>query len=246
MIGSIRRRSAALSALVLAGTLALSGCASTGTGPRSAADPFEPMNRAVFAFNETADEYVVKPVAQAYTTVVPEYFRGVIGNVFANVGELWTAANQLLQGKPMAALGDLSRFVINTTFGFGGIADVATEMGLERHREDFGQTLGRWGLASGPYLVLPIFGPSSLRDGLGFALDMAADPVRQVETEGFSNNLRLTRAIDQRASLLTAGRVVEGAALDKYSFVRDGYLQRRRNQVWDGDPPPEPAETESK
>ncbi|HOA95005.1 MAG TPA: VacJ family lipoprotein, partial [Quisquiliibacterium sp.] len=138
------------------------------------------------------------------------------------------------------------RFVINTTFGFGGIADVASEMGLERHREDFGQTLGRWGLASGPYLVLPIFGPSSVRDGLGFALDMAADPVRQVETEGFSNNLRLTRAIDQRASLLTAGRVVEGAALDKYSFVRDGYLQRRRNQVWDGDPPPEPAETESK
>lgn len=248
MNGSNRRGSAPLAALMLTCALALSGCASTGAGPRSAADPFEPMNRAVFEFNETADAYVVKPVAQAYNFVVPDLIRGMIGNVFANVGELWVATNQLLQGKPMAALGDLSRFVINMAFGFGGIADVASEMGLERHREDFGQTLGRWGIASGPYLVLPIFGPSSVRDGFGFALDTVVDPLRQVETEGFSNNLRVARAVDQRASLLTAGRVLDGAALDKYSFMRDGYLQRRRNLVWDGDPPPErePAETESK
>lgn len=229
---------------VMAISVALAGCATPG--PRVAHDPLEPVNRAVFAFNDKADAWILKPIAQGYVNYVPDVLQMMLGNMLSNVADLWTAANQLLQGKPLMAIHDLSRFTLNTTLGFAGIGDVATPMGLEKHSEDFGQTLGRWGLASGPYLVLPIFGPSSVRDGLGFALDMAADPVRQVETEGFSNNLRLTRAIDQRASLLTAGRVVEGAALDKYSFVRDGYLQRRRNQVWDGDPPPEPAETESK
>ena len=232
-----------LAALTAAALLA-SGCATGGGGSGAAADPLEPLNRAVFEFNELGDTYVAKPAAQAYSFVVPELFRGMLGNAFSNVRDLWTAANQLLQGKPMAALGDLSRFVINSTFGFAGVADVASEMGLERHIEDFGQTLGRWGIASGPYLVLPIFGPSSVRDGLGFVAGIYADPLRYVGSEGFSNNLRLTREIDQRASLLSAGRVLEGAALDKYSFMRDGFLQRRRNQVWDGDPPADPEEPE--
>jgi len=217
----------------------LAGCA-TGAGPRSAADPLEPMNRAIFSFNETLDEVVAEPLARAYVDVVPEVVRFVAGNFFANLADLWTAGNQLLQGKPAEAASDLGRFTINSTLGFLGLADVASEIGLERHREDFGQTLGRWGVPTGPYLVLPVFGPSNLRDAGGFAVDMAGDPLRAVGTEGAQNNARVVRIVDTRAALLRAGRVVEGAALDKYSFVRDGYLQRRRNLVWDGDPPPEP------
>ena len=161
----------------------------------------------------------------------------MVGNAVSNVGDLWTAANQLLQGKPADAASDLFRFTVNTTFGFFGVADMASPMGFEKHREDFGQTLGRWGLASGPYLVLPIFGPSSVRDGAGFAVDFAANPVRHTATEGQSNNFTLARIIDGRASLLSTERLIDGAALDRYSFIRDGYLQRRRNQVFDGNPP---------
>ena len=141
-------------------------------------------------------------------------------------------------GGPAGAASDLFRFTVNSTQGFAGMADLASPMGFEKHREDFGQTLGRWGLASGPYLVLPIFGPSSVRDGVGFAVDIAADPVRRTATEGQSNNFSLTRIIDTRASLLSTERLIDGAALDRYSFIRDGYLQRRRNQVSDGNPPP--------
>lgn len=235
MTGRMLRRIAP--GLLLLGSLA-GGCASTGGSPAVARDPIEPVNRAVFAFNEKADAWVLKPVAQAYTNVVPEVLRMVVGNMIANVGDLWIAANQLLQGKPAEAASDLFRFTVNSTLGFAGMADLASPMGFEKHREDFGQTLGRWGLGSGPYLVLPIFGPSSLRDGAGFAVDIAADPVRRTATEGQSNNFSLTRIIDARASLLGTERLIDGAALDRYSFIRDGYLQRRRNQVYDGDPPP--------
>ncbi|HPU51007.1 MAG TPA: VacJ family lipoprotein [Burkholderiaceae bacterium] len=217
-------------------SLLAGGCASTG-GPQSNRDPIEPFNRSVFAFNEKADAWVLKPVAQAYVQVVPEVVRMMVGNAISNVGDLWTAANQLLQGKPADAASDLFRFTVNTTFGFFGVADMASPMGFEKHREDFGQTLGRWGLASGPYLVLPIFGPSSVRDGAGFAVDFAANPVRHTATEGQSNNFTLARIIDGRASLLSTERLIDGAALDRYSFIRDGYLQRRRNQVFDGNPP---------
>lgn len=225
--------------LALAAAFALGGCATTaavGNG-RPHVDPFEGFNRAMFAFNETLDDALVRPAARAYEAAVPELIRWMVSNFFANLGDLGTAVNQLLQGKPLMAGSDLMRFAINSTIGFGGIADVATDLGLERNREDFGQTLGRWGIASGPYLVLPVFGPSSVRDGVGLAVDWRTDLLNHAGSEGRENNLRLLRAIDTRASLLKATGVIEGAALDKYLFVRDGYLQRRRNLVWDGDPP---------
>lgn len=235
------RRLIAAGACALA--FSLSGCASTGS-PSAQVDPLEPMNRAVFGFNEFVDENALQPVARAYQAAVPELFRYMIGNFFSNLGDLWTAGNQLLQGKPAAAASDASRVLINSTLGFLGVADVATEMGLEKHREDFGQTLGRWGLASGPYLVLPFLGPSSVRDGTGLTLDMLASPLREIDSEGRRNNLRALGIVDTRASLLRAGSVVDGAALDKYSFMRDAYLQRRQNQVWDGNPPLEDYDDE--
>lgn len=225
-------------AVLVAATLALAGCASSqGTQGANPADPFEPMNRAVFAFNETADKAIVKPVAQAYDSVVPELFRFMIGNFFSNLGDVWTTVNQLLQGKPGTAASDAARVLINSTLGFAGISDPASEMGFEKHREDFGQTLGRWGLASGPYLVLPILGPSSVRDGIGLIPDYAFDPIQAIDSHGVRNNTYLLRGIETRASLLKLEGVVEGAALDRYSFLRDGYLQRRHNLVWDGNPP---------
>lgn len=238
-VPSVRRLAAAAAALALA------GCATTGavSGPR--ADPWEPMNRAVFGFNEALDAAVVKPVATAYTNVVPEAVRFVVSNMIANIADVWTAANQLLQGKPLEAANDLGRFAINTVFTLGGMGDLAGELGLERHREDFGQTLGRWGVPAGPYLVLPFIGPSSVRDAPAFGVDVLADPLRQVATQGQRNNAWVVRFIDARASLLRGERIVEGAALDKYGFIRDAYLQRRRNLVWDGDPPPEPDDDDA-
>lgn len=223
--------------LVLAAALSASACATTG--PSGRVDPFEPVNRAVFAFNEALDDAVAEPAARAYVNVVPEAFRVTASNVFANLRDLWTAANQMLQGKPGEAAGDFGRFFLNTTLGFAGFADVATPLGFERRREDFGQTLGRWGVGQGPYLVLPIFGPSTLRDAAGLYVDLAADPVSGAGRVDVRNTGRVLRVVDDRAALLRAGRVLEGAALDKYTFVRDGYLQRRRNLVWDGDPPPD-------
>jgi phospholipid-binding lipoprotein MlaA len=183
---------------------------------------------------------VLKPLAQAWSDWVPEPVRYVAHNMFSNLGDLWTAANQVLQGKPSEAASDLGRFVVNSTLGFAGAADVATEIGLEKHREDFGQTLGRWGVGSGPYLVLPFFGPSTVRDGLGQTLDLAVDPLQHVRPAGAHNNAYAARLIDTRAGLLRAGNMLDAAALDRYSFVREGYLQRRRNLIWDGNPPEEP------
>jgi len=231
-----------LAAGLLALMLALSGCATVNPRADGAAadvDPFEPMNRAVFQFNVLLDEVALEPVAQAYETVVPQLFRVPIGNVFSNMSDAWTVVNQVLQGKPREAASDAFRVAINSTLGLAGIVDLASEMGLRRNREDFGQTLGRWGMGTGPYLVLPFFGPSSFRDSLGLAVDIIADPLREIGSEGRANNARLLRVVDGRASLLRASRVIEGAVLDKYSFMRDAYFQRRRNQVWDGDPPAE-------
>ena len=220
--------------------MALSATACATTAPGGRADPLEPLNRAVFAVNEVLDDVVTEPAAKVYVAVVPEALRVTASNVFENLRDLWTAANQLLQGKPREAMSDLGRFLINSTFGFAGFADIASDLGFERHREDFGQTLGRWGIPQGPYLVLPVFGPSTLRDGVGLYADMVADPVGAIDPIDARNAARGLRIVDTRASLLKAGRVLEGAALDKYTFVRDGYLQRRRNLVWDGDPPPDP------
>ena len=227
--------------VVLAAWLALAwllgGCATAGS-PSAARDPLEPMNRAVFQFNDAVDRAVLKPVAQGYQDYIPENLRIAIGSVFGNVADLWTAVNQLLQGKPVEAVSDFSRFVLNSTLGLAGLADIATPAGFEKHHEDFGQTLGVWGVPAGPYLVLPLLGPSSLRDGPARIVDAQGDLVLAIDSAGQRNNAYLLRTIDTRAQLLRVERLVEGAALDRYSFIRDGYLQRRRSQVYDGSPPP--------
>lgn len=221
----------------LAAAIALGGCASS-QGPDAGVDPLEPMNRAIFAFNEHLDQYAFEPAARAYRDYVPETFRFIAGNMFENLRDIWTAGNNLLQGKPGAALGDLTRVVINTTFGFAGMGDVASELGLQKHREDFGQTLGVWGVPTGPYLVLPFFGPSNFRDGFGLGLDSYGDPlVHVVDDVGMRNSLWAIRALDLRARLLQAGALMDDVALDRYRFMRDAYLQRRRSLVYDGNPP---------
>jgi len=193
----------------------------------------------MFSFNETVDEAVLHPVAKGYRAVLPEIARTGVSNFFSNLEDLWIAANNLLQGKVADGVQDLARFVFNSSIGLLGILDVSSDMNLPKHNEDFGQTLGYWGAESGPYLVLPLFGSSSVRDGVGFALDFKADIVRNVSHVPTRNTLFVTRAINTRANLLDIGRVAEAAALDKYRFIRDAYLQRRRNLVFDGNPPRE-------
>ncbi len=209
-----------------AGLLALAllqGCA-TGPNPR---DPFEPFNRSVSRFNEGLDEAIVKPVAQAYQDVLPSPVRTGVSNFFNNLSDVWSMVNNLLQGRPQAAGDSLMRFSINTTMGLGGVLDWASDMGIERHREDFGKTLGRWGVDTGPYLVLPILGPSTVRDTAALTVDTRGDLVNHVHDVSARNSLYVLRAVDLRASLLRAGEVLDQAALDKYSFTRDAYLQRR-------------------
>lgn len=199
-------------------------------------DPLEPFNRSVYAFNDALDKALLAPVARGYERVVPGPGREMIGNFFGNLGDVWTAFNQLLQGKPGAAASDIWRVAINTSFGFFGIADVASEIGIEKHDEDFGQTLAVWGVPAGPYLVLPLLGPSTFRDAPGRAVDVYGDAL-QLTDNGRRNNLWLIRTLDNRARLFPAERLMRGAALDEYSFTRDAWLQRRRNQVYDGNPP---------
>ena len=228
--------------LLAAGGTATAQPATASAPARPAYDPFETFNRAVFEFNDALDRAVLKPAAQVYVFAVPEALRFVVSNVFANLGDVWVGVNNLLQGKPMAAGSDFLRFGLNTTLGFAGFADIASEIGLRRNREDFGQTLGWWGLPAGPYLVLPLFGPSSVRDTAGFAVDTSVDYLWRVRDDDARLGAGMLRLVNARASVLEAERVIEAAAIDRYSFIRDGYLQRRRNLVYDGDPPPEPAE----
>ena len=216
----------------------LSACATTGGG--SDRDPLQPLNRAIFGFNETFDKVLLKPVAEGYRAVLPEIVRTGVTNFFSNIGDVWIAANNMLQGKPENALQDVMRVAINTVIGLGGLIDVASDAGLEKHNEDFGQTLGRWGVGSGPYLVLPFLGPSTLRDGVSLVgVDTAVDPVWNLDHVPTRNTLYAGRAVDARANALDAVRIMEEAALDKYRFVRDSYLQRRRYLIYDGDPPRE-------
>ncbi len=218
--------------------LALSGCA---TGPRAnPADPLEPWNRGVYQFNDAVDRAVLKPVATVYQDYTPELLRRGIGNFFANLEDAWTSVNSVLQLKGQAAGESFTRFWVNTFFGLGGVLDIATEMQIPRHNEDFGQTLGHWGVGSGPYMMLPLLGPSTLRDTAALPAEWRGDPVTYVDDVGARNVLRGTRIVHRRASLLQQEKLLEGAALDKYSFLRDAYLQRRRNLVHDGNPPEEP------
>jgi phospholipid-binding lipoprotein MlaA len=213
----------------------LGGCASSGH-PK---DPVEGFNRAVFAFNEGLDSVIFKPVAQGYEAVMPDPVRTGVTNFFGNIADLFVGVNNLLQGKPGQAASDLGRVLVNSTIGILGIFDVATSAGLEKHEEDFGQTFGRWGVGDGAYVVLPFFGPRTVRDTAGLVLDSMADPVSDIDHVPTRNTLLALRIIDTRADLLPADKVIEEAALDKYSYIRDGYLQRRRNLVHDGNPPRE-------
>lgn len=215
----------------------LAGCASVqNPDPR---DPFEGFNRAVYKFNDGFDKAIAKPVATAYTKVAPAPVRNGVRNFFSNIADVFIGVNNLLQGKPEEALTDWTRFAVNTTFGFLGVADWATDMGLEKHDEDFGQTFGRWGAGSGPYLVLPILGPSDVRDGVGTVFDIYTDPVSNRTPVDQRNSATVLRLVSRRADLLNASRLLEQAALDQYAFVRDAYLQRRRSLIYDGRPPRE-------
>jgi phospholipid-binding lipoprotein MlaA len=217
----------------------LAGCATSGGNP---SDPLEPFNRAMFSFNDTVDSAVMKPVAQGYRAVLPGFIRTGITNFFSNLEDVWITVNDLLQGKFGQGVEDFARFLFNSTVGLLGVIDFASDMGLEKHNEDFGQTLGRWGLGSGAYLVLPFLGPSTARDGFGLLLDFKADLVWRIDDVPARNTLAATRFVSRRSDLLDATNVLEQAALDKYSFVRDAWLQRRRNLVYDGDPPRERTE----
>lgn len=213
--------------------LVMTGCASN---PRNPDDPLEGYNRAMFSFNEGVDKAVLKPAAQAYETVVPQLVRTGIGNVFGNLGDVWIGINNLLQGKAGDGMSDLMRFAVNSTFGILGIFDVASEMGLPKHNEDLGQTLAVWGVGEGAYFVVPFLGPRTVRDAAVLPIDMRGNGLMQLDHVPTRNTVLATRVVHTRANFLKTDRTLEDQ-LDKYAFVRDAYLQSRRYQVHDGNPP---------
>jgi phospholipid-binding lipoprotein MlaA len=232
-------------ALLLVASLAVAGCATTrqpapGESAGQVLDPWENWNRKVFSFNESLDQNVLKPVATAYKNIVPELARTGVSNVFNNFADAWSAVNNLLQGKLEAGLSDTMRFTINTVFGIGGLFDVASEAGIEHHYEDLGQTFGHWGIGAGAYVVWPVLGPSTVRDSFALPLDRLATPALIVNDGRSQLGITLLQLINRRAELLGASQLLDEIALDKYSFVRDAYLARRRSLVYDGEPPERP------
>ena len=229
--------------IVLLGLVgAMVGCASipAGVAP-SPHDPWEPFNRSVFEFNEGLDAYLLKPVVAGYRFVLPEFVRDGIYNFFSNYSDIYTALQNLLQGKPDYAFSDLMRVVVNTTFGLGGLIDMATPGGLPKHKEDWGQTFGVWGIPSGPYVVLPFFGPSNVRDTFGTAADMESDYLfRLLPDVALRNSITGLRVVNARNTYYEAGDLLDGAAIDKYSFMRDAYIQRREYQINEGRDDKEP------
>lgn len=209
-----------------------SGCATQVKNP---ADPFEPLNRGIYQFNTAVDTAIAKPVARGYNAVMPEFGKTMVGNFFSNLDDLVVTVNDLLQLKFAQAISDGSRFVFNSTFGIFGLFEITK--GLEKHHEDFGQTLGHWGVGSGPYLVLPFLGPSSLRDSVGLYADSQASPIQDVDHIPTRNQLYVSEAIKTRAQLLDQEKLLDAAAIDRYAFMRDAYLQHRKNLVYDGNPP---------
>jgi phospholipid-binding lipoprotein MlaA len=234
--------------------LALTACASappagparqvpnTPSAAGTPGDPWEAWNRKVYAFNDAIDTAVLKPVAQTYEAVVPSLVRTGVSNVLGNIRDVWSAANQFLQGKGQYGFEMGMRVAANTFFGLGGLLDPATEMGLLKRPEDFGQTLGRWGVASGPYLVLPLLGSSTLRDTTGLLIDRQVGPSSLPPTAGGQYSVVAIEVIDVRTRLLPAGKLLDQVALDKYSFLRDAYLAQRRDALYDGAPPMETFE----
>jgi len=228
------RKPARAMGLLLALAAAHGGVMAAAADPR---DPWESMNRRIYAFNDALDVAVVRPAAQVYVHVVPSLARTGVHNFLGNLGDVWSMANSALQLKGQATAETLMRVSVNTVFGLAGVLDVATEMGLEKRKEDFGQTLGYWGVPSGPYLVLPILGPSTVRDGVALPLDFKGDPGQNASDAATRNTLTVLRVTDLRASLLKTVDTVKEASLDPYSFVRDAYLQKRENDIYDGNPP---------
>ncbi len=226
-------RSRKYSVMLAMSAALLGGCATNGD-PR---DPLEPLNRGIYKFNDAVDRAVMKPVATGYKEVLPQPVRTGVGNFFSNLDDVVVLFNDLLQFKFGQAASDFGRLVWNTTVGILGLIDVATPMDMPKHNEDFGQTLGRWGAGNGPYLVLPLLGSSNLRDTVGLIVDYRVDPVYQQDNVADRNTAMVLRAIHKRSVLLGAEDVLQEAALDPYTFVRDSYLDRRRNLIYDGKPP---------
>jgi phospholipid-binding lipoprotein MlaA len=222
---------------LLVSVAALSSACTSMRSP-SEADPLEGLNRSVDGFNQVVDKAVVKPLAQGYDKITAPEVKLIIGNFFSNLDDFSIAVNNLLQGKPKAAGSDITRFALNTTIGIVGLADVATELGFQKNDEDFGQTLGVWGVGSGPYLVLPLLGPSTFRDAPARFVDAPLDPMYHYDDVRVRNSLLVVGAVDKRARLLPATDLVERVALDQYAFVRDAFLKRREIQIRDGAPDP--------
>jgi len=227
-----RRLSLLLGVVML---LLLQACATVKSS--DARDPWEPMNRSIYQFNDVIDTVALKPVAQIYVKVLPSMVRTGVSNFMGNLGDVWSMANSALQLKGQATLETFMRINVNTFMGLGGILDVATEMGIQRRREDFGQTLGYWGAKPGPYVMLPFFGPSTLRDALAFPVDMQGNVINSFTDSTTRNALFVTRLVDTRAGLLNTVDAIKASSLDPYSFVRDAYLQKRLNDIHDGNPP---------
>lgn len=221
--------------LLLVG-LTLGGCATSHHNPK---DPLESFNRGMYKFNDTVDKAVLKPVAQGYNNILPSPAKTAVTNFFSNLDDVTVTLNDLLQLKIVQGITDFERVLFNSTFGIFGLIDIATSMGLEKHDEDFGQTLGRWGIRSGPYLVLPFFGPSSVRDGIGLYVDSQTSMLKEVDYIPTRNEMYATTTVNDRANLLDQEKILDEASIDRYSFLRDAYLQRRQSKVYDGNPPRE-------
>lgn len=221
---------------IAATILLMTGCATTNQSA-GVSDPLEGYNRAMYSFNDALDTAIIKPVAKGYDTVVPDPLSHGVSNFFSNLNDITVIINDLLQGKFYQAYKDTHRFVLNTTVGVAGIFDVASLSGLTKNNEDFGQTLGVWGAEPGAYIVLPLFGPRNVRDSFGLIGDILTDPVTYIDDDETYFAVAGTRLIDTRANLLKAEKVLDEAALDEYSYVRDAYMQRRQSLVYDGNPP---------
>jgi phospholipid-binding lipoprotein MlaA len=222
-------------------SLALGGCAST-QGERNPKDPLEPFNRSMYKFNDTVDKAVLKPVAKGYNTIIPEPGKIMVTNFFSNLDDIIVTINDLLQLKLAQAASDGTRVLFNSTFGILGLFNITDR--LEKHNEDFGQTLGYWGVSSGPYVVLPFFGPRTFRDSIGLYADSYASPIRLIPNIPTRNEMYVTRTISLRAGLLDNEKILEEAAIDRYAFIRDAYLQQRQSLVYDGNPPREKFDDE--
>lgn len=233
-----RNYAAALLAVLL--TLTMAGCA---TGPNARADdPFEPWNRAMYAINEPIDKNIVVPIVKAYVEYVPWIFRKAASNYFNNIDDLFSGINGTLQGKFDKAGHDFGRVMVNTLAGIGGLIDVASEAGIPRGEEDFGQTFGYWGIPQGPYFFIPLLGPTTVRDGTGWAMRLAWSPTTFIPDIPVRNVIYGIGAFDLRSQFLDAGSLIEEASIDPYSYVRRAYLQRRLYQVYDGKIPPDKEE----